>query len=253
MNIEELCEVNFKDINVMKQTWQNEKSFSYKTSGRPCFGICYILSGAIKYKTEYGDMTATVGDTVILKQDAQYLAVFEGDNTSDILINFTCDNHSCFDESPITVIKNKSVIKSRFFEILQYSAENNRRCMVKSTLYAILDGLIYNEPNSAYMKIKQIIDEDCGYTMNETEIAEKCSMSISSLQRIFKKYGGKTVSEYRNECRLAVAKELLSEERYTVEEIADKLGFYDSAYFSRCFKKNVGISPKKFVKQYYRM
>ena len=34
----------------------------------------------------------------------------------------------------------------------------------------------------------------------------------------------------------------------SVEEIADKLNFYDTAYFCKVFKKNTGCSPKGYVK-----
>ena len=89
--------------------------------------------------------------------------------------------------------------------------------------------------------------------MKEAELAERCLVSVSTLQRVFKNTYGKTISEYRNELRISKAKKLLITGNYTVEETAEILGFYDSAYFSRCFKKAEGLSPKKYLKQYYTM
>ena len=44
------------------------------------------------------------------------------------------------------------------------------------------------------------------------------------------------------------AKEMLMDHSKTVSQIALELGFTDSAYFDRVFKKEVGISPGKFRK-----
>ena len=87
----------------------------------------------------------------------------------------------------------------------------------------------------------------------KAEIAKSCSVSVSTLQRAFKDAYGKTVTEYKNDIRIARAKRLLLSGMYSVEETAAMLNFCDSAYFSRYFKKYTGVSPKKFVKQAYTM
>ena len=131
---------------------------------------------------------------------------------------------------------------------------NNRGCMVKAMLYSIFDEILNCDlSNTLFVEIKQAVDSDEGLNLKETELAEKCSVSVSTLQRVFKNTYGKTISEYKNELRISKAKKLLITGNYTMEEISEMLGFCDSAYFSRCFKKAEGISPKKYLKQYYTM
>ncbi len=252
--------LNFYDISVLNQTWKKGSFFSYETKSRPCFGICFIVSGAIKYITKSKEVTAASGDVIILKKSTRYRALFEDGSTHNILINFSCaglggdeDFFESMDEE-IIALRNRRDLKNRFFEILSYDFMNNRRCMVKSVLYSIFDEMFNCDlTNALFAEIKHFLDSDTGLKLKETELAEKCSVSVSTLQRVFKNTYGKTISEYKNELKISKAKKLLITGNYTIEEIAEMLGFCDSAYFSRCFKRAEGRSPKKYLKQYYTM
>ena len=69
--------------------------------------------------------------------------------------------------------------------------------MVKSVFYRILDSLTgFGVETERSAKIKRIIDSDI--SMREADIASACSVSVSTLQRIFKCAYGKTVTEYKN-------------------------------------------------------
>lgn len=255
-----MADLNFRDIYVHNQIWQRGNFFSYETESRPYCGICFIVSGGIKYKTETADISASIGDAVILKKDARYRAIFDAKLTHDILINFYCESLNGVDgffsesEDKILMFKNRGDLQKMFFDILSYGLTSGRECMVKSVLYAIVDGLCsFCGNNAEFIRIKQAIDADVEFKLKEPDLAERCSVSVSTFQRIFKKGYGKTVSEYRNELRMAKAKELLITGCHSIEELADRLGFCDSAYFSRCFKKTEGLSPKQYLKHYYTM
>ena len=59
-----------------------------------------------------------------------------------------------------------------------------------------------------------------------------------------------TISDYLLELRINRAKEYLRFSNSSLEEIAEKCGFYDPAYFSRTFKKAEGISPSAYRRQW---
>ncbi|MCJ7842293.1 AraC family transcriptional regulator [Lederbergia sp. NSJ-179] len=61
---------------------------------------------------------------------------------------------------------------------------------------------------------------------------------------------GCTPVEYVNQVRLDQAKILLVSTNWSIEKIADNCGFQQTAYFSRFFKKQEGLSPNQFRKQY---
>ncbi len=62
----------------------------------------------------------------------------------------------------------------------------------------------------------------------------------------FREEYGMTVLEYLNSLRVKEAKRLLLEERFSVTEIADHLGFESIHYFTRFFKKSTGRSPTEY-------
>ncbi len=78
------------------------------------------------------------------------------------------------------------------------------------------------------------------------------TLNISSdyLRHCFKADTGLTPLEYLTQLRISQAKRyLIQNPSYTVSEIASLCGFADPYYFSRCFKKQVGVSPKLYRKE----
>ncbi len=81
-------------------------------------------------------------------------------------------------------------------------------------------------------------------TLND--VAETLYVSTYYLSRMFKKELNKNFVDYLNEIRINRAKELLKDVRYKTYEIADAIGISDAHYFSRLFKKYVGITPTEY-------
>lgn len=80
-----------------------------------------------------------------------------------------------------------------------------------------------------------------------TELAAKANMSTSYFCRIFKTLTGKTPFEYITQLRLHEAARLLTEGRLNITEIALRVGFSDSNYFSRQFKKYKNHPPSQML------
>jgi AraC family transcriptional regulator, transcriptional activator of pobA len=78
------------------------------------------------------------------------------------------------------------------------------------------------------------------------EYAAEQNISPLHLNRICKEVNQKTASNVVNSYFLNEAQKYLTYTNYSISEIAYKLNFNDAAYFSRLFKKEIGVSPKKF-------
>ena len=82
------------------------------------------------------------------------------------------------------------------------------------------------------------------------ELAEVTHLSISALERRFKKYLGKTPKQFINEVRLENARRLLIETSIAIATIANDTGFADHSYFSRQFQKLFDQSPSVFRQEH---
>lgn len=80
-------------------------------------------------------------------------------------------------------------------------------------------------------------------------IAGKLNLSPGYLTDLLKQESGKTALEHIHIYLMSEAKNLLRSEEQSVSEIAYALGFDNLSYFSRLFKKEVGVSPNLFKKQ----
>ena len=76
------------------------------------------------------------------------------------------------------------------------------------------------------------------------EIANRCSLSLRQIERLFHKYRGVTPSQYYLSLRLLHAKQLLLNTKNSVIDISIAAGFETQSYFTACYRKFYGISPR---------
>jgi AraC-like DNA-binding protein len=79
-----------------------------------------------------------------------------------------------------------------------------------------------------------------------SELAEVSCLSVSALERRFKKFLRKTPNQYICEVRLENARRLLVETTLPVALVADQSGFSDPSYFSRKFNQAFSQLPSEF-------
>jgi AraC-like DNA-binding protein len=77
-------------------------------------------------------------------------------------------------------------------------------------------------------------------------MASQLHLSSKYLSDLLKQETGKTALELIHLYVVSEAKNLLTAGEQSVAEIAYQLGFENPPYFSRLFKKEVGMSPKEF-------
>ncbi len=83
-------------------------------------------------------------------------------------------------------------------------------------------------------------------------IANHFKYNKNYLSRIYKQNTGIGISEQIIKFRLKHAKELLTETDLSIIEIASEVGYDDSKYFMRLFKKFETVTPTQYRKTFYR-
>ena len=100
-------------------------------------------------------------------------------------------------------------------------------------------------------RVKKIIEEiNKRYTdkISLGDLADECGLSIGHLSTLIKKETGQSFSEYITGKRMEDAKKLLCREELSIDEVADMVGYHDYFYFTKAFKKYVGMSPSMYRK-----
>ena len=83
-----------------------------------------------------------------------------------------------------------------------------------------------------------------------TQFAEELGVSRSLLFTKIKAWTNLTPKDFIQQTRLKHAAKLLETTNYSVSEVAYKVGFKRSKYFSQCFKKQHGLTPTEFSKKF---
>ena len=96
------------------------------------------------------------------------------------------------------------------------------------------------------VKIKENINDNINNSfLNSEFLAKLMRMSDTQLYRKLKALTGKSTAIFIRHIRLQKAKELLETTDLNISEIAYDTGFNDPAYFSRVFKEEYGVSPRR--------
>lgn len=77
-------------------------------------------------------------------------------------------------------------------------------------------------------------------------------MSSNYFSSFFKQETGETFVERLTTIRVDKAKSLMMNAQLRLYEIAEMVGYADVKYFSRLFKRNVGVTPAEYRQFFYR-
>ncbi|MNY48958.1 Arabinose operon regulatory protein [compost metagenome] len=124
----------------------------------------------------------------------------------------------------------------------------------KQWIINVCTGLMDSIASGRQSSYKQLIDQAKEYIRSHYEesdisigrVCQHLHISTGYFSSIFKKEMKMTFVSYLLQIRLEAAKELLRSTELKAFEIAEKIGFADPNYFSFCFRKKYGQSPKEY-------
>ena len=93
---------------------------------------------------------------------------------------------------------------------------------------------------------KEYILKNFANDISLDDVSREVNISPYYFSKLFKDETGEGFVEYLTNLRIEKAKELLSGTSYSMKEICQMCGYTDPNYFSRIFKKNVGVTPTEF-------
>ncbi|MGG7178409.1 helix-turn-helix domain-containing protein [Clostridium paraputrificum] len=139
-------------------------------------------------------------------------------------------------------IRDKSLSPDNFFK---FSCKVEFINLINS-LVENVRAVQYNDKLKLVNKGIEYINKNFAEPMLVSEISEMLDTDRRRFSDVFQEVTGLSPIKYLTEYRLKEAKRLLKFSSYTISEIADMTGHNDCFYFSKTFKRNVGMCPRKY-------
>lgn len=140
----------------------------------------------------------------------------------------------------------RNIILAHVGSILQYAQRFYKRQFIHRTEVSGKTASKFNGILEEYFN-KGLLQDKGLPSVNY--MADQLHLSPRYLSDLLKQETGKTAIELIHISLISEAKNLLKSADQTVAEIAYNLGFENPPYFSRLFKKEVGVSPNQFKRQ----
>ncbi|MBB3128579.1 two-component system response regulator YesN [Paenibacillus rhizosphaerae] len=99
--------------------------------------------------------------------------------------------------------------------------------------------------------VLEIINKQFNQPLKVSELAKSVGFTENYLSILFKKETGQTIMDHLTRIRMDRARELLKDQTYKIYEISEMVGYGDSNYFSKQFKRMEGVYPLEFRRLYF--
>ncbi len=136
-------------------------------------------------------------------------------------------------------------IKAKVYELFSHLYNRNIEQNIEQCPF------LTNEDNfKKIQQAKNIVITNMTNPPTLNNLSVEINLSLKKLKEGFKKIYGKPVYQYLLEHKMELAKKLLSENNYNVNEVSIKLGYSTASHFITAFKKKYGLTPKNFKQNY---
>lgn len=108
-----------------------------------------------------------------------------------------------------------------------------------------LDAVSPGIPEVTLSWLCKYIDENISCDLSLINLAALTGYNPQYLSGLFRRKLNTTLSRYISEKRMSIAREMLTDIKIPIQDIAQRLGFSSHAYFSRFVRKETGMSPQQ--------
>jgi AraC-like DNA-binding protein len=163
-----------------------------------------------------------------------------------------------FPDPPILVLRKEPQSIETDEEILRGEfllSDHRDQCdlaIVRSTREALpIPPCEHTQTNSTFELVRDVTrilaDNFSDSALDLDQVAEELSVSPTKLSRVLNRDVHISFRQMLRQVRIEEAKRLLATSRLSIKEVAARVGFSDSHYFSRIFKQMTGSSPSEFA------
>lgn len=146
-------------------------------------------------------------------------------------------------ENDAAKFASKQIIKMRLEEVLIRLHREDNVIMPKTRMVSVASE---NQKNILIENINNYLKNHVDCAINLDNIIKEFSFSKSYIVKLYREITGVSIMDFFISLKIDEAKKMISEKKYSVSEISDKLAFSSIHYFSKCFKKRTNMTPSEY-------
>lgn len=227
-----------------------------KVEKRGMNGFLYIKYGECRYLFNEHEITLSPGALIYLPLSSKHTLIVTSEEIEFYRVNFTLhinNEVALFSNEPMKITDYTPAECVEAIRSLEEDYRFENDTVVKTEkLCHIISTLQKSQLNPRAKKLAPaltFLNNHLTERFNCKKLASLCYLSTAQFYNLFDAEFSLTPLEYRDKLLIQRAAVLLKSDGITVGEVATMLGFEDSAYFSRFFKKHKGVSPSEYIKR----
>ncbi len=241
-------------------------NFTWGPGIRDHFLIHLVLSGKGTYKVDNQTYPLQAGDLFFVKPSQLNSYTADADDPWEyawVGFNGACANKLVAqlpftDSNPIHRANAPDALfalLTQMYEARGLTAANESEMIGYLYLFiaALMKETIHTEPRNTnsgsqyVLNAIKFIQFNYSHDISIDDVSKNVGVSRSHLYRVFISNLGKSPIDYLTDYRIDEACNLLKNSNLSIAEIAISVGFFDQFYFSRVFKKAIGVPPSKYI------
>ncbi|WP_196000879.1 AraC family transcriptional regulator [Clostridium sp. 1001271B_151109_B4] len=245
-----------------EQIFKTKDYYQNRSNGRLDYQIIYVYKGSGHYLLDNEWKSLSHGNIILFKPlEPQVYSYYAKEHPEIYWIHFTgreCESLINKFEIKNCYIGENLLLKHLFQTIITelQLKKTHYEDIVVSNLYSIFamisrlfhSPLLTTENDFSIDRLIIQLNQKYMEPWTISSMSDYCKLSEGYFAHKFKKQIGISPMNYLNELRIEKSKELLEEGTMNISTISSIVGFQDSLYFSKVFKKLTGIPPSKFKK-----
>ena len=237
-------------------------SGSFRPDGLPDYQIVYINKGFC-HLTLDTEIKIPAGSIILFKPNEPQIYSYHAEDESEVFwFHFTgkkakklLSDLGLYSKKTFLLYNGKIIKEAVYYMLKEIKVQHtNYETALAGKLISVLVEVSRNENNNLLFnntKIDNVIRKiEKNYKSNETnsDYAEYCNMSVSHFISLFKKTTGVSPQQYKIQCKINNAKQILTHTDHSIKSVAYLVGFSDIGYFCKYFKKITGVTPSDYRK-----
>lgn len=213
------------------------------------YDLTFVLSGSMTYTAGKNTYVLKKNDAICLKPGTLRSRATNPEPVKFVSFNFRLlpgrklDFAEYIPNCITADIKNLVSVFPQSHISSYYHSKEKIANMLNYILFELQDAVALKLNNENVTRILRYIDGHITEKMSLQSISSEVGLTKEYAAYLFKKETKKTLTDYVNERKMLLAKELILQNVMSLTELAAYLGYSDYSYFSKLFKRYFDVTP----------